>query len=200
MSDARRDHPGELELQAYFDGELPATQRSQVEAHLQGCPACGAQVRRMEVVAAALATLEEQPAEIELRIEVLKALPGGRRSSLPGVLLAQLLVAALVAGVAAPSWLRFLHGLRVPWDAFLLQQWGRSIWETLLQVGRNLQSYMPDLALPGGPGRVFSWGLLQLTAVQLALGIGLALVLWLFMNRVLLSGFWDNGQRGARAG
>lgn len=37
----RYDHPTDLELQAYADGELPADEASRVEGHVVDCKACG---------------------------------------------------------------------------------------------------------------------------------------------------------------
>jgi anti-sigma factor RsiW len=63
-------HPDELTLLAYVEGELRAAERGTLAAHVAACPACADSVRRLETAREAL------------RSAPLFELPEGRRSAL----------------------------------------------------------------------------------------------------------------------
>ena len=55
-----------FDLSDYFLEELPAGERAQVEAHVQGCPGCREEVERLQLTGAALFALRDE--EIPQRI------------------------------------------------------------------------------------------------------------------------------------
>jgi hypothetical protein len=95
-------HPDELELLSFVEDELDDPARRVVEQHLPECPACAAQVRRLEVGRDALRTapLLELPAA--RRTEIVSGLPDHRdRWRLFRPVKRALVIAAPVAAAAA---------------------------------------------------------------------------------------------------
>jgi len=65
----------ELRVQAYFDGELPSADSSEVEAHLQGCAECQGLLTELERARSALRrNLSDERASPQLRARVMRAL------------------------------------------------------------------------------------------------------------------------------
>jgi len=81
VSDRRNVHPREL-LSAYLDGELPQTERAEVEAHVAGCSSCEALLDDFRAMAA-IATREEPPpvpTDLRSRIRLKVGLAGAGRT------------------------------------------------------------------------------------------------------------------------
>ncbi|TMJ97959.1 MAG: hypothetical protein E6G67_01725 [Actinobacteria bacterium] len=96
------NHPEELELLAYADGELADPER--VAAHVQACEQCGEQLRLLEDARTALreAPLLELPAERRAQIlHDLPERPERRRLRMPVGALAAAAALLLIAGSVA---------------------------------------------------------------------------------------------------
>ena len=107
-------HPADITLNAYVDGDLPASDSDAVRRHLTGCESCRRLVADLEAVvrhAGRLGSIEP-PVETWARIARQRALEGvsrGRTPVLPGWLAtAALLVLATAAGLQLAAW-RFAH-------------------------------------------------------------------------------------------
>ncbi len=59
-------HPWTERLSGYLDGDLPATERAGVEAHLDECGACRATLEELRTVVAAAGALEDRPPDRDL--------------------------------------------------------------------------------------------------------------------------------------
>jgi nucleotide-binding universal stress UspA family protein len=95
------NHPNELDLLAYAEGDLERVRRDAVSAHLETCPACAETVGRLELGREALrsAPMLELPARA--RAEILAGLlaPSPKRRVPVGRLAVLLAVVALLAGL-----------------------------------------------------------------------------------------------------
>jgi hypothetical protein len=110
-------HPHD-QLSAYLDGELSSEERAQVDAHLAGCSACGAQLAELAAVDALAREMpveapagyfEALPARIRARV------PPRRRATLPAW--AMLVAASLLVAVIAPVVMQQLTRARAPLPA-----------------------------------------------------------------------------------
>jgi anti-sigma factor RsiW len=55
-----KGHPGQLQLQALVDGELPEAERRRLSGHLDYCPSCRGEVRALETLFGELGTVERE--------------------------------------------------------------------------------------------------------------------------------------------
>jgi anti-sigma factor RsiW len=94
----------ELLLHAFLDGELDARHARDVEAHLDGCPRCAAQLRcyhEMQRAIAAAPLRFAVPASLRRRIETALPRPTARGSSFRTMLKGFVMGSALSAAMAA---------------------------------------------------------------------------------------------------
>ncbi len=148
-------------LEEYFEGVLPARRCEQVASHLASCPACAAELRQIEKMAAALeAAPRVVPAEdlvrlVSMRVAELPA-PGQRRALVLGFRRVGVLAACLLGLLAGVSYLlrsvlsqnEVLLGPTVIWAKGSMSQlidWlvavaslGASIWQAAVDIGGAL--------------------------------------------------------------
>jgi hypothetical protein len=87
-------------LDAYVDGELGASERAELDAHLQGCACCEAELRQIEGLTARAKALEaEEPAGLRSRIQ--DRLAGSPRGISTGIRLKEVFSMKARWGVAA---------------------------------------------------------------------------------------------------
>ena len=199
MPESSAMHPSELDLQAYFDGELSRSQREGIAAHLVNCVRCSGELDRMAKLAAALDLMQETPAHVDVRARVLASLPARRRRGMGGLLLLQMAVAIIVLVVAIPP---LLPGLPAPesWHRPLsMNDWGEAFsglwdefWQTLLSLA------LPQ-NLPKGLVGLQPWHPPRAGVLPWAIGLALAIAIWLRLNWALLSEVNQNGETMAGA-
>lgn len=199
MSESHRLHPNELELQAYFDGELPTSRVQELQAHISHCPECSALVERLAGVAAAIEILQALPYEIDVQERVLATLPAKRDRRGSGLLVLQTLVGVALLAAAVPA---LLSRLPAPAAWLLppsLASWGEALAGLLRASWQALQSLPLSIIAPGGLAGMRSWSPPGGAIWLWALGLGLALLSWLRLNRVLLSDVRTNGEASVGA-
>jgi NAD(P)-dependent dehydrogenase (short-subunit alcohol dehydrogenase family) len=200
MSEFQEQHPPEVDLHAYLDHELTEGQARAVAEHVANCDQCRQTLAGIEELFAQIESLSDQAlnlnfvAGIEARLELGR--PGG--NGWRWMLAAQLAGTALLAWLALPTliqqgeyWLSMVAG----WIARL--SLGPEL-RTLLGMIRDLPAQ-----LPGGLPGVLDISLPVYVALPPALGwwvlLGAGALLWLIVNRWLLSGAGDltavNGHR-----
>jgi hypothetical protein len=188
-------HPSEEILNMYLDGELSATEREGIEAHLATCVTCRAEAEALGDLFAALAKVTEVSAP-NLVPGVLAHIRPRRRLSALGWLVPAFQGAA-AAALLAWGWVRLIghlgtivgglptDGLGIPWGkitGWMTSQWALlSTWPGVLLS--TFQSWSAQL--PATPG---------LTLPQVALLASAAAALWLIGNALLLRRAALNGQ------
>lgn len=103
-------HASDQQLSMFIDGELSATSRATVAAHLAGCPACAERHERLVDVAASLRILPAvrwTPAATAATIERCQQPPVAAGRVSRGVL-AALALAVLAAAALSTTWLSAL--------------------------------------------------------------------------------------------
>jgi anti-sigma factor RsiW len=187
-------------LNEYLDGELDAAARTEVEAWLAQSPAARARLAELEGLFAAFTAVTDLPLTTDLTPAILAALPT-RPEAAP-----------------APWWLRFLPLAQLAAAAILiilfwttLQAWWQDGRTLFLQLLPTLQR--PEMALGERIGEwtdaasaMAVWQNIQITPPQFDLAtsqwavlVGLALVLWLFGNRLLFTDSSSSGRSPDRA-
>ncbi len=76
-------HLDELTLYEYLDGELDAAASQSVSAHLATCPACQAQLARLQRLFTTLDSLPEAPLAVDLTPRVMAAIRPATKPALP---------------------------------------------------------------------------------------------------------------------
>ena len=90
------EHPSHESLQAYLDGELTQRERRDLEAHLQVCPDCAAELAQLRSLFQSIESLPSEPLAADLAPGVMAAV----RPRIPQLALGELLAAAaLTAGL-----------------------------------------------------------------------------------------------------
>ena len=89
-------HPSDESLQSYLDGELSHQERRELEAHLQVCPECAAELAQLRSLFQSIESLPSEPLATDLAPGVMAAV----RLRIPSLALGELLAAAaLTAGL-----------------------------------------------------------------------------------------------------
>ncbi len=114
-----REHPGTNALQSYLDRILEPGQRAQIQGHLDNCPGCREQLKRLERLYTHLEGLPEIPLQRDFSRPVLQQIESEKRVSLQLTWTAvlQAVIAGIVLGLALPflrgmSWLSQLSGFQ----------------------------------------------------------------------------------------
>jgi predicted anti-sigma-YlaC factor YlaD len=173
-------------LSAYYDGELPASRREQVAAHLRSCPGCQAELDALRLLSA---LLQEAPS------------PAGQLSAQR--FSAQVLL-RLPPAIRRPAWQRTLKvGWQLaPLGAVLVWVFGQAAW--------LVSGLVTVLNLPAGLGRaalLSGWSILPIagptwrsaeTVVELGLlNLAFSALVALFLFGWLAS-WWVAGRRPAQ--
>lgn len=190
------NHLSEEILNMYFDGELSATERAGVEAHLATCEPCRAEAEALGGLFDALAKVTDVPAPNLVPGVLAHIRPQHRLAVLRWLVPAFQGVAA--AALLAWGWVRLLGhlstiiptlsdgGLGIPWGdiaGWVMGQWAAlSTWPGAFLS--TLQGWSAQL--PIAPG---------LTLPQVALLGATAAALWLIGNALLLRRAVLNGQK-----
>jgi hypothetical protein len=106
-------HPESERWSGYLDGELPAGELRELEAHLAGCPACRALLDDLRRVVARAAALEHQPPRRDLWPQVAARIGLGPRRfafSVPQLLAASIALMLMSGGAVA----FLMHGRPAP--------------------------------------------------------------------------------------
>jgi anti-sigma factor RsiW len=98
---ALHGHPAAIDLFAYLDGEVEASARTAIEAHLRDCPECAARLRTSSAWVSRIDSLPDVPLGRDLSPGVMRRIQGRGRFS-PGILF---LGAFQVAVAVALLWL-----------------------------------------------------------------------------------------------
>ena len=98
---ALHGHPAAIDLFAYLDGEVEASARTAIEAHLRDCPECAARLRSSSAWVSRIDSLPDVSLGRDLSPGVMRRIRGRGRFS-PGILL---LAAFQVAVAVALLWL-----------------------------------------------------------------------------------------------
>jgi anti-sigma factor RsiW len=162
------NHPTEIQLNEYLDGELEAVARRSLEAHLAGCPACRQALDELRRLEARLDTLPEEPLLADLSARVLERLPRRRTA------LAWKLTLAAQAGFGLGLFLLLAEELLPRLE--LQRLWALLPWS--LPVLSFPEIALPAPALPAIP--------LQPSTLQLAFLAASTLLLWAVGNALLL--------------
>lgn len=184
MSDPKRDHPSDDDLQAYLDGELTDASLTRVAGHLPDCARCAGRVEQLRGLFTLIESLPEMALGKDLAAEILAALPTASRR-LPVVAGLQAVAAVVTVLVGLP----WLAASRLSVEAGLaLQSWAAS-WGGALErllgelaaIGEGLRQGLESLSAPQ------AWpGLPSVPASQLWLLAGSVAVLWAVGNGLLL--------------
>jgi predicted anti-sigma-YlaC factor YlaD len=182
-----KDHIADTRMFAYLDGALSQVENSVVEAHLDRCPTCRAQLREIQEFFSVIEDLPDAALQLDLAPVVIASIRSQERSWLSGLWLAVLQV-AIAAGVLVYSGPRLLAGnwtapisvypsLFERWlDEFFesaLVTWTTwSIWADTLLIQAREQLQRPTLSLLPG-FEILPW----------AIALGL---FWLLVNGFLL--------------
>lgn len=179
-------HPDEISLDAYLDGELSPSEYQQIEIHLQGCRSCRKYIDNRRAFFALITASEEVSLPHDVAGSVLDTLQRGRLRLLVGVLSLESVLAIVL--------LLFLDS---PLSSDLLNQYGParfmdailSLSDWLIGLGEQVGSGF--LAIKEATELIPLPGAALLPAIQLNwlhwTGILSGLVfLWLFSNRVLI--------------
>lgn len=177
-------HLSEETLNEYLDGVLPPAALAATGAHLQGCPACRAQLEQLRGLFAALESLPEAPLERDLAAAVVTAL-AARAPLSRGVRLALVVQALGALAVIVLAWPLLnletvASGAALAWGPALAQLPG---WFAL-QWASGMQAVLQFASLPS-LGAPFSLDL-DPPAVLIALTLLSASLLWLVGNGLLL--------------
>ena len=110
-------HPGPEAISAFADGEIDAADARSLEAHLRGCEACSARVRRVRAekvaVLRAVRTSPGAPPALAARLSEMASLPPERGRRRIGAALASV---ALAGALALSAWLALRAGRTLPSD------------------------------------------------------------------------------------
>jgi hypothetical protein len=173
--------PSEI-LDQYLDDELPAADRTAVEAHLATCPACRQKLAATRRLASRLAALSSEPLTLDLAPLVVRRIaePAARTSRLGTALL----VGQLAAVVALVLW--FVAQQATPGAIALDWSWLPAPFDAALDWLGLVQDGLA--AVLGG-----SSGAPILTPAEPITSIGapallVALAIWLVANGLLLTG------------
>lgn len=77
------EHPDELTLYEYLDGELDAAASQFISSHLATCPVCQTQLARLQQLFATLDSLPEVPLTVDLTPRVMTAIQSVVKPALP---------------------------------------------------------------------------------------------------------------------
>ncbi|MCB8921185.1 MAG: zf-HC2 domain-containing protein [Ardenticatenaceae bacterium] len=181
---------GEI-LNEYLDGTLDEGARKAVEGHLSECAVCRKELASLQTLFASLQTIEELPLAVDLTDTVLAALLPQQEVRRWTLWVGALQIAAVLvmAGFLWPTMQTWLESVQ-PWLAQLWAvpapgQW--LLWERLLAWATAVTQQYRPLTLPTFNLPAAQWGLL----------LGLALLLWLTANRLLLPSSRQNGESHA---
>jgi hypothetical protein len=179
-------HPDEISLDAYLDGELSSSEYQQIEIHLQACRSCRKYIDNRRAFFALITASEEVSLPHDVASDVLDTLQRSRLRLLAGVLSLEAVLAIVL--------LLFLGS---PISTDLLNRYGpmrfmdAMLWlsDRLIWLGEQVESGF--LALKQATELIPIPGAALLPAIQLNwlhwTGILSGLVfLWLFSNRVLI--------------
>lgn len=181
-------HLTEAQLHEYLDGELQPATKARADAHLEGCGACHARLAELESLFADLAQAPDRPLERDLAKAVVATLKARRSESrlIARLAGAQVALGAFVASVG----LLLMGGMRLPtgmerdilaWiDGWMVE--AQAIEQTVADALAELYGALLRFSAPwplAPPADLESW-------LFWAPGLGLALVIWLVGNGVLL--------------
>ncbi len=173
-------------LNQYLDHTLSAADQTAAAAHLDACPACRAELARLQDLFARLDAVAELPLSTDLTAQIMAALPPEPEpdpASWPvWVMVLQTAVSLILTATLWPTIAALLAQAGQTTRAFLAASaptW--PTWASITAWLATLTAQRPDLPV------------LNLPAVQWGLLVGLTLLLWLVTNRLLLAPPTPNG-------
>ena len=177
-------HLTDEQLNEYLDGQLSPAGMTEATRHLATCDACQAHLAALQTLFTTLSALPDLPLASDLSGAVLANLPRRAPAWLRPVLLGQLLLALLLL-----LWLwPYTQSQLATWTAASQQAWHALManipaggpWAQLAAGWQTGQTTLANLWTQTRPGLV-------LPAGQWLLLTGLALVVWLLGNGLLLA-------------
>lgn len=166
------NHLDELTLYEYLDGELDAAANQSISAHLTTCPACQAQLTRLQQLFTTLDSLPEAPLTVDLTPRIMAAVRPAVKPALP-------------------TWWRWVvvaEGVAAAVLALFLWPFIASLWEPMSVAFSLSELTAPLLAwwAEWQPSFILEWPTLP------PLALALPIIIWLGVLGVLV-GVLGNG-------